>query len=134
MKKPVTVWVNGCFDIVHIAHIRLLKYAKSLGNTLIVGVDSDSRIAISKGKLRPINDVKIRNEFLESLSCVDLVVEFNSDEELCSYIQELEVDIMVVGEEYKNRKVIGSEFAKEVRYFGKVGNFSTTNILNNGQR
>jgi len=129
-----TVWVNGCFDLVHIAHIRLLKYAASLGNVLIVGIDSDERVRSMKGENRPINSAEIRNEFLESLSCVDLVVEFNTDEELCNHIQELQVDIMVVGEEYKDKKVIGSEFAKEVRYFKKVGNFSTTNILNNGQQ
>lgn len=131
---PTTVWVNGCFDYLHYGHLQLLKYAKSLGTVLIVGIDSDSRIAKMKGIDRPINTAVLRAEFLESLYCVKLVVEFNTDEELCNYIQELQVDIMVVGEEYKDKKVIGSEFAKEVRYFKKVGNFSTTNILNNGQR
>jgi len=127
-------WVNGTLDVLHFGHLQLLKYAASLGNVLIVGIDSDDRVKAMKGEGRPINNAKIRTEFLESLSCVKLVVEFNTDEELCNYIQELQVDIMVVGEEYRNSKVIGSEFAKEVRYFGKVGNFSTTNILNNGQR
>ena len=129
----ITVWSNGAYDFLHHGHLQLLKYAKSLGDVLIVGIDSDERIRLMKGSNRPINSAEIRNEFLESLSCVDLVVEFNTDEELCNHIQELQVDIMVVGEEYKDKKVIGSEYAKEVRYFKKVGNFSTTNILNNGQ-
>lgn len=49
------VWVNGCFDVLHIGHIKLLKYAKSLGSFLIVGIDSDDRIKKSKGQYRPIN-------------------------------------------------------------------------------
>lgn len=126
-----TVFVNGVFDIVHIGHKRLIEYAKSLGKTLIIGIDSDKRVEAMKGELRPINNAEIRAEFLEAMKGVSLVVEFNSDEELCKHIQELEVDIMVVGSEYKEKKVIGSEYAKEVRYFEKVGNFSTTNILKN---
>lgn len=129
-----TIWTNGAYDILQYGHLQLLKYAASLGDILIVGIDSDERVKGMKGESRPINNAKIRAEFLESLSCVKLVVEFNSDEELCNHIQELQVDIMVVGEEYRNKRVIGSEFAKEVRYFKKVGNFSTTNILNNEQR
>jgi len=127
----ITVFTNGSYDILHYGHLQLFKYAKSLGDVLIVAIDSDERIESMKGNNRPINNANIRAEFLESLSCVALVVEFNTDEELCKHIQELQVDIMVVGEEYKDKKVIGSEFAKEVRYFEKVGNFSTTNILNN---
>ena len=129
-----TAWVNGCFDGLHYGHLKLIKYAKSLGDVLILGIDSDTRVRFMKGESRPINNSAIRAEFLEALSCVDLVVEFNSDEELCQHIQDLEVDIMVVGEEYKDKNVIGSEYAKEVRYFSKVGNFSTTNILKNEQR
>ena len=132
--KNQTVFVNGVFDCLHIGHKRLFQYAKSLGDTLIIAIDSDERVAAMKGEGRPINNAAIRAEFLESIRGIALVVEFNTDEELCNWIRELQVDIMVVGEEYKDKKVIGSEYAKEVRYFKKVGNFSTTNILNNGQR
>ena len=76
------VWVNGCFDIVHLGHIRLLNYAKSLGDFLFVGIDGGSRVRKNKGFHRPINNQDFRKEFLSSLRAVDKVDIFNSDDQL----------------------------------------------------
>ena len=73
-----TVWTNGCFDIIHVGHIDLLEYAKSMGNRLVVGIDTDQRVASLKGKDRPINNQQMRMKVLSALSCVDEVVLFSS--------------------------------------------------------
>ena len=130
MIKPKTILANGCYDVIHPAHVQLLKFAKSLGTVLIVAIDSDQRIKERKGANRPINNSMVRGEFLSSLSCVALVMEFNSDEELENLIKFLEVDIMVVGSEYRDKKVIGSEYAKEgVVFFEKIPGYSSTSLI-----
>lgn len=125
------VWVNGCFDILHIGHIELLKYAKSLGDNLIVGIDSDDRIKSNKNKNRPYNSAINRKIFLESIKYVDSVYIFNTDDELRQLIKNNSIQIMVIGSDWKNKNVIGQEFAAELRFFDRIGNYSTTNILNN---
>jgi len=123
------VWVNGCFDVLHIGHIKLLKYAKSLGSFLIVGIDSDDRIKKSKGEYRPINPQLNRFEMITALKCVDTAVIFDSDDLLIKLIQHLKPEHMVVGEEYKGR-VIGGEYAKNIHYFSRIADYSSTNIIN----
>lgn len=130
MTRPFkTVLTNGCYDIVHAAHLKLIKHARSLGDVLIVAIDSDRRISERKGTERPINNALNRGQFLEQIKGVALVVEFDTDDELRSWITELQVDILVVGAEYKDKCVVGSELVKEVVFFEKVGNYSTTEIL-----
>ena len=73
------VFVNGCFDVLHYGHLKLLEFAKKQANYLIVGIDSDSRVKKAKGPTRPHNNQKIRKYFLESLIYVDEVVIFNID-------------------------------------------------------
>lgn len=123
------IWVNGCFDIVHLGHIRLLDYAKSLGDFLIVGIDGDSRVKKTKGADRPINNQSFRKEFLESLESVDQVEVFYSDLELENLIQYYKINTMVVGEEYSPDQIIGSKFVDTVERFPKFSNLSTTNLL-----
>lgn len=130
MIKPKVILANGCYDLVHPAHVQLLKFARSLGTILIVAIDSDRRVAERKGMTRPINNSMVRGEFLSSLSCVALVVEFDSDEELESLVRFLEVDIMVVGSEYRDKKVVGSEHAKEgVVFFDLIPGYSSTSLI-----
>jgi len=122
------VWVNGCFDVLHVGHIKLLNYAKSLGQFLIVGIDSDERVRKSKGQDRPFNNQGDRLEVLMALKCVDTVVIFDSEETLINLIKHLNPEHMVVGEEYMGR-VVGGEFAQNLHYFKRIPAYSSTNII-----
>ena len=127
-STEINVWVNGTFDILHRGHIELIKFASQFGK-LRVGIDSDDRVKKLKGDKRPFNTFENRAFFMENIKGVDSVVQFNSQEELISRIIEWGTDILIVGEEYKDKVVFGSEHVKSVIFFPKVGNFSTTNIL-----
>ena len=127
-KPQTTVWVNGCFDVIHAGHIELLKYAQSVGDRLVVGLDTDERVQSSKGPTRPINSLMHRKSVMEAIRYVDEVVAFGSDAALKSAIQWSKATFIVVGEEYKGR-VIGSDLVKEVKYFNRLYDLSTTNIV-----
>lgn len=126
------IWVNGAFDILHIGHIKLLKYAAAMGY-LRVGIDTDERIKELKGPTRPFNSYNTRKEFLESLRFVNDVVGFDSEQELIEQIKIYQPDVMVVGSDYKDRRVIGAEHAKNVMYFERMAEISTTTILDYGK-
>tara|TARA_R100001443_G_C3296361_1_gene164120 strand:- start:227 stop:616 length:390 start_codon:yes stop_codon:yes gene_type:complete len=123
------IWVNGCFDILHRGHLELFKFAKSQGSFLVVGIDSDRRVKINKGDDRPVNNQEDRKFFLECIKYIDKVVVFDNDYELQTCISLHNIDYLIVGSDYKNKKVIGSQYAKEVIFFDRIGNYSTTNIL-----
>ena len=129
-KPQTTVWVNGCFDILHAGHIALLKYARSVGDRLIVGLDTDERVQSSKGPTRPINTLQHRKAVMEAIRYVDEVVAFGSDDALRNAIQWSKAKFIVVGKEYEGR-VIGSELVQEVKYFDRLFDLSTTNIVSN---
>jgi D-beta-D-heptose 7-phosphate kinase/D-beta-D-heptose 1-phosphate adenosyltransferase len=121
------IWTNGCFDILHIGHLELFKYAKSLGHTLVVGIDGDSRVKELKGSSRPINNQLFRKSLLESIKYIDRVVVFDTDKELKDHIKNLLIDTIVVGDDYKNKTVIGSEHANVI-FFPKIPNLSSSFI------
>ncbi len=123
------VWVNGCFDILHRGHIELFKYAKSLGDYLVVGTDDDERVRTHKGTSRPINCLEDRVEILRSIKYIDDVVAFSSDEGLDAEVLRSCATVMVVGSDYRNKNVIGSRHVKEVKFFDRIGGYSTTKIL-----
>jgi rfaE bifunctional protein nucleotidyltransferase chain/domain len=127
-KPQTTVWVNGCFDVIHAGHIEMLKYARSVGNRLVVGLDTDDRVRESKGMDRPINSSQHRKTVMEAIRYVDEVVLFGSDDALRNAITWSQADIIVVGEEYTGR-VIGEELVREIKYFPRMHNLSTTNIV-----
>ena len=129
------VWVNGCFDILHRGHYELFNYAKSLGDFLTVGIDSDDKIAKDKGPDRPYNKLQDRVYALKSLKAVDKVITFNTREELENNIQEYSPDILVVGSDWKNKEVVGWRYVKKIVYFNRIEGYSTTNILHyNGKQ
>jgi len=133
------IWTNGCYDILHIGHIRLLKKCQTLaeeqGYNFFVGIDSSERVKEMKGSARPINTDEDRAEMLLSIKGVQRVYIYDTTEELTTIIQELTPIVIVIGEEYKSKKVIGAEYAKDVIYFNKIHGYSTTNILNrNGNK
>ena len=111
------VWVNGCFDVIHRGHIELFRYAKAQGDYLIVGLDKDSRISESKGVSRPINKLEDRVFVLQSIKYIDEVVSFGSDTELEEQIKLASPDIMVVGDDWKNKKIIGGHLVDNKLYF-----------------
>ena len=123
------VWVNGCFDILHRGHVELFKYAKSLGDYLVVGIDDDKRVKELKGESRPINKLEDRISLLEAIRYIDEVVSFNIDHELSMNVLQSGASIIVVGSDYRNKKIIGSEHVSEVVFFDRIGEYSTTDIL-----
>ena len=123
------IFVNGTFDILHPGHIQLLNYAKSLGDTLTVGIDSDRRVAEKKGPSRPVNGVGDRAYMLQNLKAVDHIVIFDSDEELEQCIKTVKPDIMVVGSDWKGKSVIGSMYSAELRFFDRVDEYATTKTI-----
>ncbi len=123
------VWVNGTFDVLHIGHLKLLEFASSFGE-LRVGIDTDKRVKELKGIDRPFNTTEDRKYFLQSLKFVNDVVVFDSREELINLVKEYQPDYMIIGDDYKDQVVYGSEHAKELVFFKKLPNYSTTKILN----
>ena len=122
------VWVNGCFDVLHVGHIELLKFANVLGD-VIVGIDSDKKVKGTKGNDRPFNNQKDRKFMLESIKYVKGVVVFRSEQELEQTIRELKPDYMVIGSDWRGRFVVGRDYTKQLIFFEKVGDYSTTKIL-----
>ena len=127
----ITVWTNGCFDILHPGHMELFKIAKSLGDRLIVGLDTDEKVRKDKGSNRPINSLDFRKSMLESNKNIDLVIPFGSRQELEQTIELYSPDILLVGGDWRDGDVVGREYAKEVRFFNRVGRYSTTDIIDN---
>lgn len=122
------IWTNGCFDVLHVGHMRLFEYAKSLGDYLTVGIDSDKRVKKLKGPLRPINNENFRKEMLFSIKWIDNVVVFDDELELDFLVSKL-ADKMVVGDDYIGKDVIGSSHC-DVLFFEKIPDLSTTRIIN----
>jgi D-beta-D-heptose 7-phosphate kinase/D-beta-D-heptose 1-phosphate adenosyltransferase len=127
MKK---VWSNGCFDVIHRGHIDSLKFAKSLGDYLVVGVDTDERVKAAKGESRPYNTLSDRVAVLESIRYIDEICVFGSDEELANIVKEVAPVFFVKGAEYKGKKIVGTEYASQVVYFDMREGYSTTKTLN----
>lgn len=128
------VWVNGSFDVLHKGHIELLKFASGFGSVR-VGLDTDRRIKEFKGELRPINTLEERMLMMESLKCVDSVVSFDSDLELERQIRYWNPHYLIIGSDYKDKRVIGSQYVEKVIFFDRIEGYSTTQKINqiNGQ-
>ena len=125
--EDVVVWTNGVFDILHIGHLKLLRHAYSLGNRLIVGINSDASVKRLKGDLRPINDETTRKELLLELGFVDDVIIFDEDTPL-EAMTKLEPDIIVKGGDYTFDTVVGNHLAKVI-IFPTVEGHSTTSTI-----
>jgi len=129
MNVTKHIFVNGTFDILHPGHVQLLNYAKSLGDTLTVGIDSDRRVSEKKGPTRPVNNVGDRAYMLQNLKAVDYIVIFDSDEELERCIKTVKPDIMVVGSDWKDKSVIGGMYAAELKFFDRIEEYATTKTI-----
>lgn len=111
------VFTNGCFDILHVGHLRYLQEARSLGNMLVVGLNSDQSVRRLKGPTRPIQNEKDRAELLLGLECVDAVVIFDEDTPL-RLIEQVRPDVLVKGGDWEVSQIVGSDFVQS--YGGQV--------------
>jgi D-beta-D-heptose 7-phosphate kinase / D-beta-D-heptose 1-phosphate adenosyltransferase len=127
-NMPDIVFTNGCFDIVHPAHLKIIKYAKSLGKTLVLGLNSDSSIKQLKGESRPIHNEAERIEFLSELDWIDYIVVFY-DTTPYNILKTIRPKIMVKGGDYNIDQVIGNEFVDRVVLFDYIENYSTTKTI-----
>jgi rfaE bifunctional protein nucleotidyltransferase chain/domain len=102
------VFTNGCFDLLHVGHIRYLQQAKSLGDLLIVGINSDSSVQQLKGPTRPIQSELDRAEILAALACVDRTVIFSEKTPL-ELIKKITPDILVKGGDWATKDIVGAD-------------------------
>ena len=123
------VFTNGCFDLIHPGHLEMIKYCASLGDHLLIGIDSDERVKKAKGENRPINSESVRQQILLNFKWVNDVEIFSNDEELTNLVRLYSPDYMIVGSDWEGKHVIGSEYAKIVGFFERIDEFSTTEII-----
>jgi len=122
------VFTNGCFDILHVGHVKYLEIAKSYGDMLIVGLNSDASVKRLKGESRPINPHHDRAYVLSALESVSFVVEFAEDTPY-ELIRAIKPDVLVKGGDYKDKVVVGSDLVDEVKLVDFVDGKSTTKII-----
>jgi len=121
------VFTNGCFDILHRAHIELLQYCKSLGGVVVIGLNSDESVKRVKGEARPFNNQEDRAFLLRACKFVDEVIIFEEDTPL-ELIKSLQPLIIVKGGDYAAEDIAGSDIAM-VKIFDYIDGYSTTRIL-----
>lgn len=119
------VWVNGTFDVLHRGHLELLNYASTYG-TVRVGIDTDKRVKQFKGDSRPINILKDRVFMMENLKSVNSVVSFDSDEDLENHIRAWNPHYIIIGSDYKDKRVVGSQLVEKVIFFDRIEGYSST--------
>lgn len=125
----IHIFVNGTFDVLHPGHVALLKHARSLGDNLLVAIDSDRRVRELKGTGRPFFNQLARKQTLESLRWVDRVAIFDTDAELEHIIKLYEPDVMVKGSDYVNRPIIGEEHCGRIEFFKRIDEYSSTKAI-----
>ena len=125
----IKVMVNGTFDILHRGHLEMLKFARSKGGYLLVAIDTDRRVKELKGVDRPINNQDDRMFHLMCLAFVNEVQFFDSKEELIEIMKSYKPDVYVKGSDWKSGTGTAHEYSKEVIYYDRVGDYSTTNII-----
>ncbi|MGZ3691858.1 MAG: D-glycero-beta-D-manno-heptose 1-phosphate adenylyltransferase [Pseudobdellovibrio sp.] len=126
------VFTNGCFDLLHIGHVTYLEEAKSLGDVLIVGINTDASVRALKGPTRPIQNENDRSQILAALKAVDHTVLFGEDTPL-NLIKKIKPDVLVKGGDWKLEQIVGSDFVMSyggaVKSLNFVNGKSTTSII-----
>ncbi len=132
LKNKKIVMVNGCFDIFHIGHLQLIKFAKSLGDVLLVAINSDNSISRIKQSNRPVFDQKDRTEIIESIVYVDYVIVFDEDTP-SKIIQAIKPNVIVKEAEYRSKPIPEiyeiHKNSVELVYFERKRNVSSTNLI-----
>lgn len=127
-KKKNIVFTNGCFDILHSAHIKLLQYSKKQGDILVVGLNTDDSIKRLKGMNRPINNLSERMTILTLFDFIDYIIIYDDDTPL-NILKILTPDILIKGSDYNIENIIGKEYSKKVLFFDLINNKSTSIII-----
>ena len=127
-QGKIIAFTNGCFDLMHIGHVKYLEDAGKGNRILIVGLNSDSSIKHIKGPSRPIVVQKSRAAVLAALESVDFVVIFNEDTPYKT-IATIKPDILIKGADWKGKIVVGEDLVKKVEFVKYIKGFSTTNII-----
>lgn len=126
------VFTNGCFDILHLGHVKYLACAKAKGDWLVVGLNTDASVKKLKGKNRPVNQEKDRAEVLAGLEAVDYIV-FFKDETPYALIRAIAPDVLVKGGDWKKNQIIGADIVRSrggrVITIPFVGGRSTTGLI-----
>jgi D-beta-D-heptose 7-phosphate kinase/D-beta-D-heptose 1-phosphate adenosyltransferase len=122
------IFTNGCFDIFHSAHLRLLNFCKKENGIFILGLNSDKSIKKIKGENRPINNLNERIELLNNLNLIDYIIIFDNESPY-NILKHLKPNIIVKGGDYNVDTIIGKEFCKEIKLFNYINGISTTNII-----
>lgn len=131
-KKRITVFTNGCFDILHAGHVSYLEKAGSMGDVLIVGLNSDASVKKLKGKSRPLVTQKNRARVLSALSCVDFIVIFSGLTPL-DLIKAIRPGVLVKGGDWRVKDIVGANFVKSyggsVKGLPYLKGFSTRSLI-----
>ena len=132
MRPKKNVWVNGTFDVLHMGHIKLLERAsfEAAGGLVAVGIDTDRRVKELKGDSRPVNNEMNRSSFLGAIKYVDCVYLFDTDKDLKTCIKSFKPDLMIIGEDYRDKPIIGSEHIDEIIYVERYEGLSSSDIIN----
>ena len=127
------LFTNGCFDLLHLGHITYLNEARSLGDILVVGINTDRSVRALKGVKRPIIPEEERSHVIAALECVNFVILFDEDTPL-QLIKDIRPDVLVKGADYTKEAVVGYDVVESyggtVALLPLVGNASTTSIIN----
>ena len=137
MRHKEIIWINGTFDVLHMGHIKLFQKAheiacdefRSFSWKIIVGVDTDERIREAKGIGRPVNNLRNRMDFLRALENIDDVFAFHSDQMLNDLIKAHAPRFMVIGDDYKDKPIIGSVHIGEIIYVPRFEGLSSSAII-----
>ena len=134
LKNKKIIFTNGCFDIIHPGHIHILSKAKSLGDILVVGLNSDLSVKKLKGDKRPLVSENDRSRVLLSLRFVDYVIIFNELTPL-KVIKKIKPDFLVKGGDYNENDIVGSDFVKayggQVEIIKFLDGYSSSNYIDN---
>lgn len=134
LKNKKIIFTNGCFDIIHPGHIHILSKAKSLGDILVVGLNSDLSVKKLKGDKRPLVSEDDRSRVLLSLRFVDYVIIFNELTPL-KVIKKIKPDLLVKGGDYNENDIVGSDFVKayggQVEIIKFLDGYSSSNYIDN---
>jgi len=133
LRAGKLVFTNGCFDIIHPGHVDYLERARSMGDCLVVGLNSDASVRRLKGALRPVNDQMARARVLAALACVDFVMIFEEDTPL-ELIRAVCPDVLVKGGDWSVDRIVGREVVEEkggtVCSIPLLEGYSTTGTIN----